>query len=104
MKLDVQDLGADKDDEFLKLLRYVIKCLTVPEKHFEKVLRLSINKMGTDEWGLTRVITTRAEIDLVRIKEEYHRRNSVPLDKAIAKDVSGDYEKFLIELTAPTCA
>lgn len=95
----MQDLNADPKDEYLKLLRDVIKCLTVPEKYYEKVLRQAINKVGTDEWALTRVITTRAEIDLNRIKEEYHRRNSIPLDRAIAKDASGDYEKILIELT-----
>lgn len=94
-----KDLNADPKDEYLKLLRDVIKCLTVPEKYYEKVLRQAINKVGTDEWALTRVITTRAEIDLNRIKEEYHRRNSIPLDRAIAKDTSGDYEKILIELT-----
>lgn len=94
-----KDLNADPKDEYLKLLRDVIKCLTVPEKYYEKVLRQAINKVGTDEWALTRVITTRAEIDLNRIKEEYHRRNSIPLDRAIAKDASGDYEKILIELT-----
>lgn len=94
-----KDLNADPKDEYLKLLRDVIKCLTVPEKYYEKVLRQAINKVGTDEWALTRVITTRAEVDLNRIKEEYHRRNSIPLDRAIAKDTSGDYEKILIELT-----
>ena len=94
----VQDLKDDPKDDYLKLLRATIKCLTCPEKYFEKLLRLSINKMGTDEGALTRVITTRAEIDLQRIKEEYYRRNSVPLDRAIAKDTHGDYEKMLIEL------
>ncbi|KAL4352713.1 hypothetical protein GQ457_06G043450 [Hibiscus cannabinus] len=64
-----KDLKADADDEFLKLLRAAIKCLTVPEKYFEKVLRQAINKVGTDEWALTRVVTTRAEVDMVRIKE-----------------------------------
>ncbi|KAI5324618.1 hypothetical protein PRUPE_6G186600 [Prunus persica] len=93
-----KDLKADKDDEFLLLLRQTIKSLTVPEKYFEKVLRLAINKLGTDEGALTRVVTTRAEVDLHRIKQEYHRRNSVPLDQAIVKDTSGDYEKFLVEL------
>lgn len=54
--------------------------------------------MGTDEWALTRVVTTRAEADMQHIKEEYHRRNSVPLDKAISGDTSGDYEKMLLAL------
>ncbi|XP_065875766.1 annexin D2 [Euphorbia lathyris] len=90
-----KSLKVDPEDEFLKFLRATIKCLTLPEKHFEKVLRQAINKIGTDEWALTRVVTTRAEVDMARIKEEYHRRNSVPLDRAIAGDTSGDYEKML---------
>lgn len=93
-----KDLKADPKDDYLKLLRATIKCLTCPEKYFEKVLRLAINRLGTDEGALTRVVTTRAEVDLQRIKEEYYRRNSVPLDRAIAKDTHGDYEKMLIEL------
>ncbi|XP_050207984.1 annexin D2-like [Mercurialis annua] len=93
-----KDLKADPSDEFLKLLRATIKCLTTPEKYFGKVLRMAINKQGTDEWGLTRVVTTRAEVDMERIKEEYHRRNSIALDRAIAGDTSGDYEKMLLAL------
>ncbi|GKV52779.1 hypothetical protein SLEP1_g59343 [Rubroshorea leprosula] len=58
-----KDLKADPN-EFLKLLRVTIKCLTCPEKYFEKVLRQAINKLGTDEWVLTRVVTSRAEVDI----------------------------------------
>lgn len=93
-----KDLKADPSDEFLKLLRAAIKCLTYPEKHFAKVLRLAINGLGTDEWALTRVVTTRAEVDMQRIKEEYHRRNTITLEKAIAGDTSGDYERMLLAL------
>ncbi|KAF2293057.1 hypothetical protein GH714_035816 [Hevea brasiliensis] len=84
-----KNLKVDPEGEFLKLLRATIKCLTCPEKCFEK---LAMNKLGTDEWALTRVVTTRAEVDMQRIKEEYHRRNSVRLDRAIAGDISGDAE------------
>ncbi|KAL2906074.1 Annexin D2 [Bienertia sinuspersici] len=93
-----KDLKEDPKDDYLKLLRATIKCLTCPEKYYEKLLRLAINKTGTDESALTRVVTTRAEVDMQRIKEEYQRRNSIPLDRAIAKDTHGDYEKMLIEL------
>ncbi|BAT73386.1 hypothetical protein LR48_Vigan01g026400 [Vigna angularis] len=93
-----KDLKTDPKDEYLKLLRAAIKCLTFPEKYFAKVLRLAINKLGTDEWALTRVVATRAEVDLQRVGEEYQRRNSIPLDRAIANDTSGDYEKFLLAL------
>ncbi|CDP01446.1 unnamed protein product [Coffea canephora] len=94
-----KNLKDDPKDEYLKLLRATIKCLTSPERYFEKVLRLAINRVGTDEWALTRVVTTRAEVDLQHVKEEYHKRNSVPLDRAIAGDTSGDYEKMLLALT-----
>ncbi|KAI8004840.1 Annexin D1 [Camellia lanceoleosa] len=94
----IEDLEADPNDEFLSILRATVKCLTWPEKYFEKVLQLAINKRGTDEGALTRVVATRAEVDMKIIKEEYHRRNSIPLDVAIAKDTTGDYEKMLLAL------
>ncbi|GAU19099.1 hypothetical protein TSUD_79210 [Trifolium subterraneum] len=93
-----KDLETGSEDEYLKLLRAAIKGLTYPEKYFEELLRLAINKMGTDENALTRVMTTRAEVDLQRIAEEYQKRNSVPLDRAIDNDTSGDYQKFLLGL------
>ncbi|KAL0432705.1 UNVERIFIED_CONTAM: Annexin D1 [Sesamum latifolium] len=93
-----EDLKADPKDEFLAILRATVKCLVCPEKYFEKVLRLAINRRGTDEGALTRVVATRAEFDLKIIKDEYHKRNSVPLDRAIAKDTTGDYEKMLLTL------
>ncbi|KAI9117107.1 hypothetical protein K1719_012106 [Acacia pycnantha] len=93
-----KDLKSNPEDEYLKLMRSTIKCLTFPEKYFEKLLRMAINKLGTDEWALTRVVATRAEVDMERIKEEYQRRNSVPLDQAISNDTSGDYEKMLLAL------
>ncbi|KAL2984923.1 hypothetical protein AAZX31_12G119400 [Glycine max] len=37
------DLKVDPKDEFLSLLRATVKCLTRPEKYFEKVIGLEIN-------------------------------------------------------------
>ncbi|KAE8056897.1 hypothetical protein FH972_013629 [Carpinus fangiana] len=93
-----KDLKTDPKDEFLAILRATVKCLNRPEKYFEKVLRLAINKHGTDEGALTRVVATRAEVDMKFIKDEYHRRSSVPLDRAIVKDTNGDYEDMLLAL------
>uniref|UniRef100_A0A7N0TSH2 Annexin n=1 Tax=Kalanchoe fedtschenkoi TaxID=63787 RepID=A0A7N0TSH2_KALFE len=93
-----KDLKSDPNNEYLKLLRGAIKCLTAPEKYFEKTLRFAIKGLGTDEWALTRVVATRAEVDMERIKEYYYKRNSVHLGHAIARDASGDYEKMLLAL------
>ncbi|CAN1344578.1 Annexin-like protein RJ4 [Linum perenne] len=93
-------LNDDKsgDDEFKKLLRTAIRGLTEPYKYYEKILRNAINKKGTDEDALTRVIVTRAEKDLKHVKDEYYKRNSVALAHAVAKDTSGDYKAFLLAL------
>ncbi|XP_071693907.1 annexin Gh1-like [Rutidosis leptorrhynchoides] len=97
-----KNLKDDPNDEFLKILRATIKCLTNPAKYFEKVLRLAIDRKGTDETALTRVVATRAEYDMKGIKEEYKKRSSVSLDEAIAKDTRGDYEDMLIALIGST--
>nr|QQP23420.1 annexin D2-like [Sedum alfredii] len=93
-----KDLDPESKDEYLSLLRGTINCLTYPERYFAEMLRLAINGQGTDEHALTRIVTTRAEIDMKVVKEEYYRRNSVQLEKAIKKDTGGDYEKMLLAL------
>lgn len=94
----LQDLKADPKDDFLATLRAIIRCFTCPDRYFEKVIRLALGGMGTDEDALTRVITTRAEVDLKLIKEAYQKRNSVPLERAVAKDTTRDYEDILLAL------
>ncbi|BAF19090.1 annexin Gh1 [Oryza sativa Japonica Group] len=93
-----KDLKADPKDEFLSTLRAIIRCFCCPDRYFEKVIRLAIAGMGTDENSLTRIITTRAEVDLKLITEAYQKRNSVPLERAVAGDTSGDYERMLLAL------
>ncbi|KAK9273421.1 hypothetical protein L1049_018231 [Liquidambar formosana] len=93
-----KSLSGDRADEFLVALRLAIRCIKKPRKYFEKVLRHAINKVGTDEDALTRVIITRAEKDLKEIKELYFKRNNISLDDAVAGDTSGDYKAFLLAL------
>ncbi|KAL5146581.1 Annexin D1 [Glycine soja] len=80
-----KDLKANPKDEFLSLLRATVKCLIRLEKYLEKVVQFAINKRGTDEGALTRVVC-------------HQRRNSVPLERAIVKDTIADYEKMLVAL------
>ncbi|ERM95916.1 hypothetical protein AMTRI_Chr04g248000 [Amborella trichopoda] len=93
-----KDLKGDAEDKFQSAVRAVVKCITKPQSYFEKTLRLAIVKLGTDEVALTRVVVTRADVDMKDIKAEYHKRNSTPLDRAIASDTSGDYKNLLLTL------
>ncbi|CAL0308650.1 unnamed protein product [Lupinus luteus] len=85
-------------DDFHKALHTAIRCINDHKKYYEKVLRQAIKKFGTDEDGLSRVVVTRAEKDLKDIKGLYYKRNSVHLEDAVAKDISGDYKKFILTL------
>nr|QFG70406.1 annexin [Paeonia suffruticosa] len=89
---------GDRADEVSVALHTAIRCINDPIKYYEKVLRNAINRIGTDEDALSRVIVTRAERDLRQIKELYYKRNSVKLEHAVAKDTSGDYKAFLLTL------
>lgn len=91
-------LKGEPGDKYLAALRATIKAIEDPQRYYEKVLRLAINKAGTDEDTITRVIVARAEKDLQGIVELYYKRNSVSLDQAIAKRTSGDYKTFIVTL------
>ncbi|OIW08089.1 hypothetical protein TanjilG_21069 [Lupinus angustifolius] len=88
----------EASDDFQKALYTAIRCTTNHTKYYEKVLRDAIKRVGTDEDALTRVIVSRAEIDLRVISEVYYKRNSVLLEHALAKETSGDYKNFLLTL------
>ncbi|CAJ2659556.1 unnamed protein product [Trifolium pratense] len=88
----------DASDDFLKAVHAAIRCIDDHHKYYEKVLRNVLQGVGTDEDGLTRVVVTRAEKDLKDIKELYYKRNSIHLEDAVAKEISGDYKKFLLTL------
>lgn len=94
----VKDLECDPKNEFLAALRATVLSTKCPTTYFEEVLRHAIKRTGTDEGALTRVVTTRAEVDLELIKQEYMKRNSVSLEIAVMKDTRGDYENMLLAL------
>ncbi|KAE9592731.1 putative annexin [Lupinus albus] len=93
-----KDLLNEESDDFQKALYTTIRITTDHVKYYEKVLRDAIKRVGTDEDALTRVIVSRAEIDLKFISEAYYKRNSVLLEDAVANETSGDYKHFLLTL------
>lgn len=91
-------MKKDPKDDFLFVLRSIVRCITCPERYLEKVIRISMKKTGTDEDALTRVVTSHAEVNLKEIKEAYYKRNTVKLEHAIKKETTGHYEDFLVAL------
>jgi len=91
-------LKTQVPEDFQDAVRVLINCICSTEKHFSKVLRLALEGLRTDEDALTRVVVTRAEVDMKHIKEVYAKRTSKTLEQAIASDTSGDYREFLLTL------
>ncbi|PIA53725.1 hypothetical protein AQUCO_00900363v1 [Aquilegia coerulea] len=93
-----QDIKSCGTGDLESILQIVVWCIDRPEKHFAEVVRASVLGLGTDEDSLTRAIITRAEIDLMKIRGEYHDAYATSLDNAVIDDTSGDYKDFLLTL------
>ena len=63
-----------------------------------QVINKAIVGLGTDEDSLTRAIVSRAEIDTMKIREEYANMFKSKLDDDVIGDTSGDYKDMLMIL------
>ncbi|XP_021887431.1 annexin-like protein RJ4 [Carica papaya] len=93
-----EELLGDLHNDLAVMLYGAILCLIDPKEYFEWVLHKSMQGIGTDEDALTRVIITRAEKDLLYIKELYHKKNGKLLAHDVAGDTSRHYKHFLLTL------
>ena len=64
----------------------------------EVALRNDVDK--NTKKGLTRVIVTRADIDMKQIKEEYQNQYGDSLSNKIEETANGNYKDFLLTLVA----
>ncbi|KAL6124929.1 hypothetical protein ACLB2K_077437 [Fragaria x ananassa] len=92
---DIKNCGAG---DLESLLTLVITCIDTPEKHFAQVINESVVGLGTDEESLNRAIVSRAEIDMIKIREEYSTLFKTSLEDDVKGDTSGDYKDFLLTL------
>jgi hypothetical protein len=91
-------LHGEDPTGYTRALRIAARCVADTNKYLVKVLRSAMRSSGTDEESLTRVVVMHAEKDLRDIKEEFHKRASVALEQAVAKETSGDYKTFIMAL------
>ncbi|XP_022138882.1 annexin D3 [Momordica charantia] len=93
-----QDIMKCGSSDLESLFKVAIWCIETPEKHFAKVINKAIVGLGTDEDSLTRAIIGRAEIDAMKVREEYSNMFKSNLDKDVIGDTSGDYKDMLMIL------
>uniref|UniRef100_A0A0B6ZXK1 Annexin n=1 Tax=Arion vulgaris TaxID=1028688 RepID=A0A0B6ZXK1_9EUPU len=76
----------------------IAKSAKHPAAYFAERLYVSMKGAGTKDEALIRAVVSRSEIDMVLIKQEFHKAYGKTLSSFISGDVSGDYKKTLLAI------
>ncbi|XP_029960323.1 annexin A1a [Salarias fasciatus] len=98
-KVDVaKAIDLEMKGDIERCLTAIVKCAGSRAAYFAERLHLSMKGKGTRKPILTRIMVSRSEIDMKRIKEEYKKNYGKTLYQEILDDTKGDYEKILLAL------
>ncbi|XP_044053149.1 annexin A1a [Siniperca chuatsi] len=98
-KVDVaKAIDLEMKGDIESCLTAVVKCAGSRPAFFAEKLYLAMKGKGTRKNILTRIMVSRSEIDMKRIKDEYKKNYSKTLAQDILDDTKGDYEKILLAL------
>ncbi|XP_008293937.1 annexin A1a [Stegastes partitus] len=101
-KVDVaKAIDLEMKGDIESLLTAVVKCAGSRAAFFAERLYLAMKGKGTRKNILTRIMVSRSEIDMKRIKDEYKKNYGKTLYQEILDDTKGDYEKILLALCGP---
>ena len=81
-----------------KALRSIVYATLSPSEYFATRVNDAIKGWGTQDHLLIRVLITRDEIDMPQIKQYYKQLYGKDMVAAVKSDISGDYQKLMIEL------
>lgn len=81
-----------------KLLLAVVKCIRSVPTYFAECLYKAMKGGGTDDATLIRIVTSRSEVDMLDIREEFRKNHGQSLYSMIQNDTSGDYRTALLLL------
>ena len=81
-----------------RVLKATLYALLSPSEYFAYRINKSMRGLATKDTILIRVLVSRDEVDIERIKRYYLQQYQTTLYEAIKAQVSGDYQKLLLEL------
>ena len=90
------------DKEFVgnskKAFRALVYATLLPSEYFATRVNEAVKGIGTKDHLLMRVLISRDEIDMPKIKECYKKLYGKSMLEAIKDDISGNYRKLMLEL------
>lgn len=95
-----KSIDEDLGDDFC--LQETVQCLKSPPTYFSKLINQALQD-GADKntkEALSRVVVSRSEIDMMEIRDEYHKHYGTPLEDAIAARTHGNFRDSLISMVS----
>ncbi len=83
-----------------KLLKTVVNVCLDPAVYYATRVNYAIKGLGTKDTLLIRILVTRDEIDMPRIREAYKELYKKDMVKDIEDDTSGDYKRLMVQLAS----
>ena len=80
------------------LFTSIIYATLNPSEFYARKVHKAIEGFGTDDNTLIRILVTRDEVDMPKIKQYYKKMFEKDMIEDIKSDCSGDYLKLLVEL------
>ncbi|TRY94612.1 hypothetical protein DNTS_015814 [Danionella cerebrum] len=89
-----KEVKGDLELSFLTL----VQCFENKQLYFASRLQDAMKSKGAKEKVLTRIMVSRCEVDLKKIREEFKKHFGKSLHQTIAEHTKGDYQRALLSL------
>ncbi|XP_072237268.1 annexin A2-B-like [Leuresthes tenuis] len=89
-----KEVKGDLEKSFLTL----VECFENRQLYFANRLNDAMKSKGAKEKVVTRIMVSRCEIDLMKIRTEFKKHHKRSLYQTIAEHTKGDYQKALLSL------
>ncbi|KAK6475709.1 annexin A6-like isoform X3, partial [Huso huso] len=96
---EIEDsIRGELSGDFEKLMLAVVQCIRSVPMYFAKRLFKAMKGLGTADNTLIRIMVSRAEIDMLDIREFFRLSYEKSLYNMIKDDTSGEYKRSLLKL------
>ncbi|KAJ8340246.1 hypothetical protein SKAU_G00348790 [Synaphobranchus kaupii] len=91
-----KEVKGDLEKSFLTL----VECFENKQLYFANRLSNAMKSKGAKEKVVTRIMVSRCEVDLMKIRTEFKKQYGKSLFQTIAEHTKGDYQRALLSLCA----
>lgn len=89
-----KEVKGDLEKSFLTL----VECFENKQVYFASRLNEAMKSKGAKEKVVTRIVVSRCEVDLMKIRTEFKRQHKKSLYQTIAEHTKGDYQRAMLSL------